>query len=194
LLDQDRARAFERGLRIRHARVLACFRRKRFLEETRRFALRVQGGIREQCLGERLEARFASDLRFRAALRLVRQVQVFESLFGFARLDAGPELRSELLLLFDARENLRAAGFELTQIPEPLFQRTELCVIEAAGRFLAVPRDEGNRGTFIEQSNGGGDLLRLGGELCGDARFDRRQQATYGGVKESRALWRKRFY
>ena len=68
--------------------------------------------------------------------------------------------------------NRRPTILELAQIAQPLFEGTELHVGEAAGRFLAVPRDEGDGGAAVEQRDGRLDLRRpdaqLGRDLFGN--------------------------
>src|SRR5690606_37664985 len=111
----------------------------------------------------------------RAPLRLVRQVKVFEALLRVGRFDARAQFGGELLLFLDARENYRAAFFELAQVAEPLLERAQLRVVETARDFLAIARDERHRRAFVEQRDGGYDLLRLDGEFGGNAGFDGRK-------------------
>ncbi len=64
------ARAIERGLLIGDALVGG--------EELGGFGRGIERRVGEQRIGQRLEARFARDLRFGAALRLVGRVEVFQ--------------------------------------------------------------------------------------------------------------------
>ena len=48
---------------------------------------------------------------------------------------------------------------ELAQIAQPLLQRAQLRVVERAGDFLAVARDERHRGAAVEQRHRRLDLL-----------------------------------
>src|SRR5690606_5435808 len=107
-LDQDCARAFERGLHVRDAFLL--------VDEPGR-GLVGRGAVgRKQQVGERLEARLASDLRAGTALRSIRKVEVLEPRFAVRRFDVGAERVRELALLLDAREDRLAAVLELAQI------------------------------------------------------------------------------
>src|ERR1700719_4392205 len=42
---------------------------------------------------------------------------------------------------------------------QPLFERAQLRVVQRARRLLTIARDEWHRGTTVEQSHGGFDLL-----------------------------------
>ena len=65
----------------------------------------------------------------------------------------------ELALLADRIEDGGAALFEFAQIVQALFQRAQLRVVERAGGFLAVSRDERNRRAAVEQRHRRLDLL-----------------------------------
>ena len=134
MLRENVAGAVERGLHVRDA----------FLgvDELRGFGLRIELGIGEQRRGERLEPGFAGDLRARAALRLVREIQVFEDLLAVGAFDRGAQFVGELALLVDALEDRRAPVFEFAQIQEPFFEIAQLRIVEIAGHFLAIPGDE----------------------------------------------------
>src|SRR5205085_1838718 len=82
-LDEDVARAFERGLRVGYV----------ILDEGSRRFQRHEGTVGEQLVEQRLEATLARDLGPRAALRLVRQVEVFE--IGLRR--RGEQARFEIV-------------------------------------------------------------------------------------------------
>ncbi len=109
------------------------------------FAASVCGssfGSASSAVGERLEPGFAGDLRARAALRLVREIQVFEDLLAVGAFDRGAQFVGELALLADALEDRRAAVFEFAQIHEPFLEIAQLRIVEIAGHFLAIPGDE----------------------------------------------------
>ena len=131
-LDEDVAGAVERGLGIRDAFVGR--------HELLRLSLRHQGRVLEEGISQRLEASFARNLRLGPPLRLVRRIQVFELDLGLGGVDRAGELGRQLALFLDALENSRAAILQLAQVAEPLFQLSELRVVEAAGLFLAVGR------------------------------------------------------
>jgi hypothetical protein len=80
LLHQHLARAVERGLRVRHAGVPAVLGLERRLQVLRGLDLGIERRIREQRVREHVEPGLARDLRLRAALRLVRRVEVLEPL------------------------------------------------------------------------------------------------------------------
>lgn len=123
-------------------------------------------------LRERLETGFAGDLRARAPLGLVRQIEVFQHLLAVGAFDGAAQFVGELALLVDALQDGRAAIFEFAQVEQALFERAQLRVVEIAGDFLAIPGDERDSRAFVEKLHGGGDLARLHGEFGGNALYD----------------------
>ena len=71
-------------------------------------------------------------------------------------------------------EHGRAAVLELAQVAEPLLERAQLCVVEAARDLLAVARDERHGRPAVEQADGRGHLAVTDAELLGDPPLDRR--------------------
>jgi hypothetical protein len=157
-LHEDRARAVQRGLRVGDA-----FRR---VDIAVRGFRRGQRRIGEQRVGERLEAGLARDLRLRAALRLVRQVEVLEARLRVGRTDLGLERGFELALLGDRREHGVAPLLELAQVAQALVEQAQLRVVEAARGLLAVARDERHGRARVEQRDGGVDLGGFGVDVC----------------------------
>ncbi len=162
-LDQDRAGAVEGGGDVGH--VLVEVRLGRLPRVGRR-------GV-EQQVGQRLEAVLAGDLGLGPALGLVGEVEVLQPGLGVGGVDVRPQLVGELALLVDARENRRAPFLELAQVAEALVQRSQLRVVERAGRLLAVPGDERDGGTAVEKVHRGADLVVAHAEFRGDLRHDR---------------------
>src|SRR5690606_15517752 len=129
-LDQDRARAFERGLRVGHALLL--------VDEFRRGLLGRAARILEQQVRERLETRLARDLRPGPALRPIGQVKVLEPRLAVRGLDVRAQRVGQLALLLDAREDRPAAILELAQIREARLERAQLRVVQAARDLLPI--------------------------------------------------------
>ena len=77
----------------------------------------------------------------------------------------------ELALLADRVEDDRAPLLQLAQIVQPLLERAQLRVVERAGRFLAIARDERHRRAAVEQGDRGLDLLLADAELSAIFRF-----------------------
>ncbi|MDT4837689.1 hypothetical protein FQZ97_714280 [compost metagenome] len=164
-LGQDVARAVERGLGVVDGR----------------FGVQVLGGQRggvagrigQDGVGQRFQAGFAGDLGARAALGLVRRVQVFEALLGIGGADLLLQFGRELALLRNGFKNGPAALFEFAQIPQAHFQVAQHGIVQATGGFLAVAGDEGHGGAVVQQFHRRGDLggarFELGGELRDDA-------------------------
>jgi hypothetical protein len=134
--------------------------------------LRIEQRIGEQCLGQRIEPRFAGDLRARAAFRFVGQIQVFQHLLAVSTFNSGAQLVGHLALFVDARDDRRTAVFQFTQIQEPFLEVTQLRIVEVIGDFLAVTRDKRNSRAFVEELHRRRDLARLDGEFAGDALYD----------------------
>ena len=129
MLHEDLARAVEHGLGVAEAGLA--------IEVVGSFDLRAELRIGEQGFGQRRDAGFAGDLRLGAALLLVGQVEVFETLLGLGGiLDGFAQLGGKLALFFDAREHSRAALLEFAQIAEALLEVAQLGVVEGAGHFL----------------------------------------------------------
>ena len=78
----------------------------------------------------------------------------------------------ELALLADAAEDRRAALLKLAQIAQPLFQRAQLRVVEHAGDFLAVARDERHRRAAVQKLDRRLHLLRAHAKLFRNPLFD----------------------
>ena len=75
-------------------------------------------------------------------------------------------------MLLDAHENRRAPFFQFAQINQSLLQIAQLSIVETAGGFFAIARNERHRRTFIEQCDRRHDLLHGGGEFLSDTTFD----------------------
>ena len=149
--------------------------------------------IGEQRVRQRLKPRLFRDLRFRAPLRLVGQIDVFEPRLRIRRHDLRFERVVELALLADAAKDRGAALLKLAQIPQPLFQRAKLRVVEHAGDFLAVARDEGHRRAAVQKLDRRLHLLRPHAKLFRNPLFDgfhlmplRMYEAARAGRLESR--------
>ena len=80
-LRQDVARTVKASLRVRKRRRRAVGQRAR-VHILRRLNQRRQRRVGMQRIGQRLQARLTRDLRLRAALHFVREVQIFNLLLG----------------------------------------------------------------------------------------------------------------
>ena len=164
LLHQDPARALERRGRVRDPLLrIDIGGRGIFRHETR---------ILQQAASERLEPGLPGDLRPRAPLRLVRQIQIFEPRLRVGGVEHRGELRRELPLRRDALDDGRAPILELAQVRQPLGERAQLRVVEPAGCFLAVAGDEGHGGFVVEQRDRGLDLGHAHLKLVSDSPGD----------------------
>ena len=176
---QDLARAVEGCLGVRHARIIPVGTGKRVAQELARFHFRRQFGIVQQTVGQRHQARFDGDLRLRAALLLVGQVQIFQARLVFRVHDGVEQLGRHLVLFRDRGHDGGAPLFQFAQVAQALFEQAQLDIVEATGRFLAVTGDEGHGGAFVEQFDGGGNLHRFGGKFKGKALFDSGQHGCF---------------
>ena len=187
-LHQDRARALERGGHIGHLLV--------GIDETRGHDLRIVLRLRQQQLGQRLEAGLLGDLGLGAALRLERQIDVFQASFAVGGEDRRFQRGIELALFADRIEDRGAALFKFAQIVQALFQRAQLRVVERAGDFLAVSRHERNRGAAVEQRDRRLDLLfadaeffrNLSIDVCHARSFQKQSRRVIGRPRGDR-LW-----
>ena len=152
-LDQNPACPFERGIGIGNA--LVC------VDERGGCLLGHESRCLEERRRKRFEAGIARDLRLGPALRLVRQVQVFQARLGLGGIDGSGQIRREPALLLDALENRLAPRIELAQICEPFVEHTQRRVIESAGGFLPVAGDERHGRLVIEQGDRGLDLADM---------------------------------
>ena len=159
-LDQDRAGAVERGGDIGDLLF--------GIDEARRRDRRIVFRVRQQQIGERLQAGLLGDLGLGAALRLERQIDVFEPALAVGGADRGFERVVELALLADRIEDDGAPLLQLAQIAQALVERAQLRVIERAGRFLAIAGDERHGRAAVEQRHRGRDLLVADAEFLRD--------------------------
>jgi hypothetical protein len=162
--DEDGSRAGERVGRRRHALLVAHVCRGDFLGQARR--------IRDEGVGERFQACLARDLGLGSALRLVRQVQVFELRLRRGALDGVTQLLGQCPLLVDRGEHCRAPVLEFAKVAEPLFKVAQLRIVEGPRDLLPISRDEGHRCAAIEQADRGGNLPCLDTEFLGDECID----------------------
>ena len=139
------------------------------------FAFRVQLRALQQGVGERFQAGLAGDLRLGSPLGLEREVDVLQPGLRVGPDDGGLQLRGQRTLCGDRLEDGPTPVLEFAQVPQPLLEVAQLGVIQRPGRFLAVPGDEGDGGSGVEQVHGGLDLPGLHPEfvrdLGGDAGF-----------------------
>jgi hypothetical protein len=92
------------------------------IEEFPGFLFRRQLGVLQQAQRQRLDAGLAGDLRLGAALLLVGQVEILQTLLRFGIVDLGLEFRRQLALFVDAGEDGGAPVFEVAQVGQALFQ------------------------------------------------------------------------
>ena len=133
---------------------------------------RAQRGIRQNGIGEGFQTRFAGDHGAGTTLRLVRQVQIFQTSLAVGLQNLRFQCRSQLVLFADAFQDCHAALFQFAQVAQALIQITQLGVVQPAGGFFPVAGDKRHGGAFIQQGDGGTHLLGLTIDLAGDDRFD----------------------
>src|SRR5690606_24825746 len=114
----------------------------------------------------------ASDLRLRASLRLVRQVDVFEARLGVGGHDLSLEGVVELALAANGLEDRGSPLLELAQVAQSLLELAQLRVVEHFGDFLAVSSNERHRRAAVEELNGRQDLPFAHAKFFGDALRD----------------------
>jgi hypothetical protein len=119
-------------------------------EELRGSFLGDQSRIGQQPISKGLEPSLTSDLRLGPSLRLVGQVDVFDTRFGVSGHQCGPQLVGEPALLFDRGQHRGPTCVQLPQIPQALLERPQLAVIETSGCLFAISGDERNSGALVE--------------------------------------------
>ena len=162
--DQNGSRAFERGGGIRHLLV--------GVDERCGHSLRIVLRLRQQQVGQRLQPCLFGDLGLGAALRLEREIDVLQTPLAVGRENCRFECGIELALLADGIENSGAAFFQLAQVSQTLPQGAQLRIVEPAGCFLAVSRNERNGGAAVEQRYRRLDLLFANAEFFRDLSID----------------------
>ena len=160
-LDQDRAGAVERGRRINDPLTR--------VDIPARHLLWGLVGAREKHLRQRFEAGFARDLSLGPPFRPIRQIEILEPRLAVGRIDRLLERGIEFSLAADAVEDRGATFFELAQIAQPLLERTQLGVVESAGRLLAIAGNKRNGRSAVEQRDSGSDLMLADIQFLGDA-------------------------
>ncbi len=162
--DQNGARALERGRGIGHLLV--------GIDERRGRGLRIVLRLRQQQIGQRLQPRLPGDFGLGAALRLERKIDVLETPLAVGSHDCRFERGVQLALLADGIENRGATLFQLAQVIQTLLQRSKLRIVERAGNFLAVTRNERNGGAAVEQRHRRLDLLFANAQFFGNLTID----------------------
>ena len=115
-LDEDCARTFESSGRINHPFI--------WFDILASHLLRALIWPRQKRLGERLEARFAGDLRFRPPLRTIGQTEILEPRLAVRRVNRLLERGVEFSLLTNAVEDDGPTLVQLAQISQPLLEPT----------------------------------------------------------------------
>src|SRR5690606_16128521 len=156
-------RAIQRSLDIGGARGFAGGGGEGRLEIAGRVLFRIQGAVGQQRFGQGNQSGLGRDLRLVAAPLLVGQLPVFQPALVL-RLQAGlQQFRRHLALLLDRRNDRGAPVFQFAQVTQAFLQQAQLDVVQPAGGFLAVARDEGHGRALVEQGDGGGNLGGFGG-------------------------------
>ena len=182
--EQDPARTVERGQAVGHA-LLGVHERLRGM-------VGREVVVGKERVGKRLEARLARQVRARALLLLVGEVQILEAGARIGRGDGGLQVRREPALLGDGLQDERPPFVEFPHLLEPLFDDPQLGDAQAAGGFLPVPREERRGVPFSQQPQHRLDLLVRHPELPRDPSNGRLHKAltlhaTYHPSKIRRA-------
>ena len=88
------------------------------------FGFRLQARVGEQGVGQRLQTGFHRDLCFSAALRFVRQVEIFQPGFIFRQADCSQQFRCHFALFINRGDDGCTAVFQFAQITQAFFQQT----------------------------------------------------------------------
>lgn len=164
-LGDDVHRALERFLR----RLRAGLARDVLARLGERLAL---ARLREQPVGQRLQPPLPRDGSARLALLPVRPVQILDLLQLGRGGDRLRQLRRQLALLADQPQHLALAVLQIAPVGQLLLDAAQLVLVELAGHFLAVARDERNRIALVQQRHRRLDLAERQAQLLGDAAHD----------------------
>ena len=108
--------------------------------------------------GERFQTSVAGVRSLGPLLRLERQVEVFETLRVVGPADRGGQLLGELALGLDGLEDGFLAFGQFAEPADAELNLADRHLVQVAGAFLPVPRDERDRVALVEQLN---DALHL---------------------------------
>ena len=122
----------------------------------------------EELSGEQLQTLLAGHGGARAPLRAEGQIHILQRLDGARRLDPGAQLIGQHALVIERLQDRVTTLLQFCQLGQSVANGGDGNLIEAACLFLAVAGDEGDRAPFIEQGNGGGNLLPGDAEIGGD--------------------------
>ena len=145
----------------------------------------IASRIGQDAVRKRFQAGLAGDLGARAALGLVRRVQVFQALLGIGGGDFLLQFGRQLALLRNGLEDGSAALFELAQVAQAHFQIAQHGIVQAARGFLAIAGDEGHGGAVIQQFHRRGDLGGARAEFGCKLRDDAGVVDAGGDVRDS---------
>ncbi len=107
--------------------------------------------LREDEVGERLQASLTRDAPPRLPLLLVWEVEILELVSRGRGEQRRSQLRRELSLLFDGPEDDRAPLLERDVLVVLFLDGADLHLVEVARSLLAVARDEGDRRALREE-------------------------------------------
>ena len=105
----------------------------------------------------------------RSALRLERQVQIFEAGLAVCGSNRRRQLWRQDSLLLDALQDGRTTVLEFPEIGKPLGERAQLRVVEPSCRLLPVTGNEWYGGVIVQQRDRGRHLLDTDAELLSNA-------------------------
>ncbi|MBV6390352.1 MAG: hypothetical protein JNIBNLAF_02026 [Nitrosomonas europaea] len=165
---QNIARTFKRCFRIGNIDRFHPLSSRHHLDIFCSFLLRVECVVCQKRIRQRLQSSFTCDLCPGTTLRPVRQINIFQKLPGSSLIDDMTQFIGELALLLDRSQDNLPSCFQLTQISQPLFQQSQLCIVQVTGRLFAISRNKGYGCPLIQQHYRCADLPRCDIKFCGD--------------------------
>jgi hypothetical protein len=152
-LGQDVAHAVQHGGHGRQSPAPGCRRPARASGEGGGFS-RVQRGVGEQLVGQRLDAGSRAIWPLVRRFCLKGRYRSSSSCLVGAASNRGAQRGRQLALLVNALEHGGAALFQLAQVGQAGLQLAQLDVVQPVGGLLAVAGDEGHRGPAVQQLDG----------------------------------------
>ena len=124
--------------------------------------------LTQQELSQRLQPALARQGGPRMTFGLVRPVQVFDGLQAAGCFELAGQFWRQLALRLDLRPHTLFALGQLAQILQPFLHAADLHLIQAAGHFLTIAGNKGDRIAFVQQGDRGDHLAGRQSQLLGD--------------------------
>ena len=110
-------------------------------------------------MGQRFQAPFLGDHRFRPAFRAIRQIAIFQFGHGGRIFNLCLQVIGQFPLLFERGQDRGPSFIQFPQLGDTIPNGGDGHLVQPARHFLPIPRQKGHGGAIIQQRHGGGHLL-----------------------------------